>query len=233
MALSTKSQHFSEPPPNIAYTFIIVSMSRLRNSGMISSPINNIRKAGLTDCNCRHVVQLCHSISVGVEKSQVEGVFGDDCQEKSLTTWTNVSAWNQHLERYIYTWNVKYDYDSYSYTLQGLSMLCDNSEFSPCPICNDYFLASLPPNRRAWYIYRPAGAFYRLLAWLLMLVWRVWCPGQVSCSGYNDPAGDMVTAHATTTAASLLSNMSCALLNQTITQIFLRLQNIYMNSSHL
>ena len=100
--------------------YLVVSMSKLRNSGMISSPINNIRKAGLTDCNCRHVVQLCHSISVGVEKSQVEGVFGDDCQEKSLTTWTNVSAWNQHLERYIYTWNVKYDYDSYSHTLQGL-----------------------------------------------------------------------------------------------------------------
>ena len=59
---------------------------------MISGSINNVRKAGLTDCNCRHVVQLCHSISVGVEKSQAEGVFGDDCEEESFTTWTNASS---------------------------------------------------------------------------------------------------------------------------------------------
>ena len=35
-----------------------------------------------------------------------EGVFGDDCEEESFTTWTNVSTLNQHLERHIYTWNM-------------------------------------------------------------------------------------------------------------------------------
>ena len=48
----------------------------------------------------------------------------------------------------------------------------------------------------------------------------VLCVGQVSCCGYNDLAGDMVTGH-TATSHRVLSNMSCALLNQIVTQILL------------
>ena len=41
----------------------------------------------------------------------------------------------------------------------------------------------------------------------------VLCVGQVSCCGYNDLAGDMVTGHTATTVAATVYSQTCLVLS--------------------